>query len=250
MSEIYFSVDIETDGPIPGQNSMLSLGAVALDTAGNELSTFTINFTELNGAVSDKDTMEWWAKQPAIIVEAARSNPQPPLAAIHQFDHWVRMVAGEREAKPVFVGYPAGFDFLFVYWYLVKFTGGSPFSFSALDIKTFAMAAMGTGYRDVSKKTLEPFMPKDLRHTHVALDDAREQGQLFINLLKHARGVPKQEGSLRLKKVIGCARCNGNHENVFAQAFITPFQLGDETWTHWATCPRTNEPVLVSKSTP
>jgi len=35
--------------------------------------------------------------------------------------------------KPVFVGYPAGFDFLFVYWYLIRFTGESPFSFSALD---------------------------------------------------------------------------------------------------------------------
>jgi len=29
-------------------------------------------------------------------------------------------------AKPVFVGYPAGFDFLFVYWYLIRFAGESP----------------------------------------------------------------------------------------------------------------------------
>lgn len=187
MSEIYTSVDIETDGPIPGANSMLSLGAVALDADGNELSTFTINFVELAGASPDPDTMKWWASQPAAIVEAARSNPQPPLPAMRQFRAWVESVAGQRNAKPVFVGYPAGFDFLFVYWYLVKFTGGSPFSFSALDIKTFAMATMGCGYREVSKKTLKPFLPKDIRHTHVALDDAREQGQLFINLLRQAR---------------------------------------------------------------
>lgn len=188
MSEIFFSVDIETDGPIPGQNSMLSLGAVALSAGGDELSTFTVNFVELNGAAPDSSTMEWWAKQPAAIVEAARANPQPPLPAIQAFSDWVLMTCKEHgNAKPVFVGYPAGFDFLFVYWYLVKFTGGSPFSFSALDIKTFAMAVMGCGYREVNKKTLEPFMPKDLSHTHVALDDAREQGQLFINLLRHAR---------------------------------------------------------------
>lgn len=187
MSELYFSVDIETDGPIPGQNSMLSLGAVALDEVGNEVSTFTVNFAELKGAVRDEGTMKWWASQPAAVVEAARSNPQDPENAIKDFDHWVRMLAGEREAKPVFVGYPAGFDFTWTYWYLVKFAGGSPFSFSAVDIKTLGMAVLGCGYRDVSKKTLKPFKPKDLRHTHVALDDAREQGQLFINLLKHVR---------------------------------------------------------------
>lgn len=188
MSEIFFSVDIETDGPIPGQNSMLSLGAVALNALGTELDTFTINFVELAGATPDPETMKWWAKQPADVVEAARSNPQPPLPAMNRFREWVEATcAAHGDPRAVFVGYPAGFDFLFVYWYLIKFTGGSPFSFSALDIKTFAMAVMGCGYREVSKKTLGPFLPKNLRHTHIGLDDAREQGQLFINLLRRAR---------------------------------------------------------------
>jgi len=44
----------------------------------------------------------------------------------------------------VFVGYLAAFDFMFVHWYLVRFTGSSPFSHSALDIKTYAMALLGT----------------------------------------------------------------------------------------------------------
>ena len=45
--EIYFSIDVETDGPIPGPNSLLSLGAVALDNQGNELGTFYRNFKTL-----------------------------------------------------------------------------------------------------------------------------------------------------------------------------------------------------------
>ncbi len=189
MSEIYVSVDIETDGPIPGPNSMLSLGAVALDNVGTELSTFTINFVELQGASADPDTLKWWSTQPAAVVEAARSNPQPPLPAMRQFRAWVEALKDAHGKTPVFVGYPAGFDFLFVYWYLVKFTGGSPFSFSAIDIKTYAMAVMKRGYRSINKRELEPFIPKDLKHTHIALDDAREQGQLFINLMLHARGL-------------------------------------------------------------
>ena len=88
------------------------------------------------------------------------------------------------QGKPVFVAYPAGFDFLFVYWYLMRFVGESPFSHSALDMKTYAMALLKTGYRDSTKRR----MPRDWfdphPHTHVALDDAIEQGALFCNMLR------------------------------------------------------------------
>jgi hypothetical protein len=61
--------------------------------------------------------------------------------------------------------------------------GESPFSHSALDMKTYAMALLKTGYRDSTKRR----MPRDWfdphPHTHVALDDAIEQGALFCNML-------------------------------------------------------------------
>ena len=96
---------------------------------------------------------------------------------------WLEALPG----KPVFVGYPAGFDFLFVYWYLIRFAGRSPFSFSAVDIKTFAMAVLGTDYRATTKKTMPRRWFGPVRHRHVALDDALEQGDLFCNLLAEAR---------------------------------------------------------------
>ena len=89
----------------------------------------------------------------------------------------------------MFVAYPAGFDFLFVYWYLIRFVGESPFSFSALDMKTFAMALLKSEYRVVSKNNMPKRWFDPLPHTHVALDDAIEQGALFCNMLAeiHAR---------------------------------------------------------------
>jgi hypothetical protein len=96
---------------------------------------------------------------------------------------WLEALPG----KPVFVGYPAGFDFLFVYWYLIRFAGRSPFSFSAIDIKTFAMAVLGTDYRATTKKAMPRRWFGPVRHSHVALDDAIEQGDLFCNLLAEAR---------------------------------------------------------------
>lgn len=96
---------------------------------------------------------------------------------------WLKALPG----KPVFVGYPAAYDFLFVYWYLMRFAGGSPFSHSALDIKTFAMAMLGTDYRESSKKRMPKRWFTERPHTHVALDDALEQGALFCNMLRESR---------------------------------------------------------------
>ena len=59
--------------------------------------------------------------------EAARTDPEPPADALRRYVEWVKGLPG----RPVFVAYPAGFDFLFVYWYLIRFAGESPFSFSA-----------------------------------------------------------------------------------------------------------------------
>src|SRR5205085_2994361 len=99
---------------------------------------------------------------------------------------WIKSLGG----KPVFVAYPAGFDFLFVYWYLIRFTGASPFSHSALDIKTFAMAMLGTDYRDSTKRNMPKHWFDDVPHTHVALDDAVGQGRLFCNMLRERGGRP------------------------------------------------------------
>ena len=85
------------------------------------------------------------------------------------------------------MGYPAAYDFMFVYWYLIKFVGESPFSHSALDIKTFAMAVLGVDYRDSTKKRMPRRWFEPMPHTHVALDDAIEQGALFCNMLAESR---------------------------------------------------------------
>lgn len=85
--------------------------------------------------------------------------------------------------RPVFVGYPAAYDFLFVYWYLMRFVGESPFSHSALDIKTYAMAMLKKDYRASVKRAMPRRWFSNRPHTHVALDDAIGQGELFCNML-------------------------------------------------------------------
>ena len=176
--EIYVSTDIETDGPIPGPNSMLSFGSAAYSASKELLSTFTANLETLPGATPDPKTMHWWAQQPQAWA-ACRQNLVTPEDAMRRYVAWLGSLPG----KPVFVGYPAGFDFLFVYWYLIRFAGESPFSFSALDVKTYAMAVLKKDYRKSTKTSMPKHWFDQHPHTHVALDDAIEQGALFCNML-------------------------------------------------------------------
>jgi DNA polymerase III alpha subunit (gram-positive type) len=178
MAEIYVSTDIETDGPLPGPNSMLSLASAAYLENKTLTGTFTINLKPLPEASADPETMEWWNSQPSAW-QATQVDQKEPLEAMQMYSDWVTSLPG----TPVFVAYPAGFDFLFVYWYLIRFTGESPFSHSAIDIKTYAMAVLKSEYSQASKRSMPKHWFDPLQHKHVALDDAIEQGALFCNML-------------------------------------------------------------------
>lgn len=182
MAEIYVSTDIEADGPIPGPHSMLSFASAAYLADKTLVGTFEANLTLLPEAVGDPRTMAWWETQPEAWA-ACRKDPGDPQEVMPRYVRWLKGLPG----RPVFVGYPAAYDFLFVYWYLIRFAGESPFSHSALDIKTYAMAVLGKDYRDSVKRNMPRSWFDDLPHTHVALDDALGQGALFCNMLAHAR---------------------------------------------------------------
>lgn len=183
MPELYISTDIETDGPIPGPHSMLSFASAAYQSDKTLLATFTANLELLPGASGHPETMAWWRDNQAAF-KATRSNLESPEIAMRRYVDWLKSLPG----RPVFVAYPAGFDFLFVYWYLIRFAGESPFSFSALDMKTYAMALLKKDYRDCVKKNMPHRWFDPLPHTHIALDDAIEQGALFCNMLNDNRG--------------------------------------------------------------
>ena len=49
---------------------------------------------------------------------------------------------------------------------------------------TYSMALMRKPYRMCGKRSMPPEWLDPLPHTHVALDDAVEQGRLFCNMMK------------------------------------------------------------------
>src|SRR5688572_1794574 len=107
MPEVYVSTDIEADGPIPGPNSMLSFASAAFLPDKTMVGTFSANLETLPGAEADPKTMEWWRTQPEAW-QACRENARDPAEVMPEYVRWVKSLPG----RPVFVAYPAAYDFL------------------------------------------------------------------------------------------------------------------------------------------
>jgi hypothetical protein len=146
MTETYVSTDVETDGPIPGPHSMLSIGSAAFNAGGKLLVTFSANLVTLPGGSPHPKNLEFWQKNPQAW-EVCRRDPQPPEIVMPRYAAWLKSLPG----SPVFVGYPVAFDFMFVYWYLMRFAGECPLHHNGIDVRTYAMAMLKRGYRESGK---------------------------------------------------------------------------------------------------
>src|SRR5262245_2790666 len=131
--ECFISVDVETSGPIPGDYSMLSLGACVVGTGENGF------YSELK-PINDNAVPDALKVSGFNLAALARSG-ETPKDAMSKLRDWVKAVSGE--ATPVFVGFNAGFDWSFVNWYFIHFLGENPFGFAPLDVKAYYMGLTG-----------------------------------------------------------------------------------------------------------
>lgn len=180
-NEWYCSIDIEADGPIPGQNSMLSLGAVLFDS-NVIISEYCANLELHPGAVEcPKTRREFFDRNPGVY-EATRENLVHPRVAMEGLANFITPPFSRKVVH--FVGYPAVYDFMFVTWYSVYYLGYSIFGHSGIDMRSYAMGRLQIPYSLASKKHFPKHWKKGRgRHTHLAIDDAREQATLFMNML-------------------------------------------------------------------
>ena len=185
-SDIYVSADIEADGPIPGEYSMLSFGfsvaarydGTTFNRANPEEQTFYRELKPISDKFDPEATAAAQLDRAALTIRGA-----DPGAAMSEAHAWVKEVA--RGARPVFVAYPLGFDWMFLYYYFIRFAGASPFGFSScLDMKTMYVTKSGKLITKATKSQMPPSLRSSRRHTHNALDDAIEQADLFANLFE------------------------------------------------------------------
>jgi len=157
-------VDVEADGPIPGDYSMICFGAVIVE------SSLSKTFYGQLKPISDK-----WVPEALAISGFSREetlNFPEPITTIDLFSKWL---SEHSVGSPMFISDNNGFDWQFINWYFHHFTGKNPFGFSSTNL--------GSLYKGVVRNVYENFKHlRKTRHTHRPIDDAKGNAEAFLTL--------------------------------------------------------------------
>ncbi len=164
----FFSIDVEADGPIPGDYSMISFGAVMIDKEGKLDKTF---YTEL------KPISQKWIPEALSVSGFTRDQCitfRNPLDVMLEFKDWILKT---NIGQPRMIADNAGFDWMFMCWYLNHYTQSNPFGFSCTSLTSLYKGIAGDYY--ASFKHL-----RKTKHTHNALDDAKGNAEAILAIIK------------------------------------------------------------------
>lgn len=183
--DVYFSVDIETDGPTPGHYSMLSCGLVVAGTFDGDV------YTDLSGAgllhyaelvpVSPRFDPEALAVSGLDRTRLYDEGSEPAVACAAMAS-WIEDTAQGMDINStrVFVGYPVTFDWMFMRWYFEEFAIRWPFGHAGqLDIKTMYATRKRIPVSLATRSDMPPELLSEGSQDHHALADALSQAQLF-----------------------------------------------------------------------
>jgi hypothetical protein len=200
IRELYISTDGETDGPIPVDYSLVSFGAFAAcvkSDAGIEALSKTDKTNTFYAEL--KPISEQWDPEALAISGLSRehllANGEDPTEAMTRFVDWVKQMKVKHNATQViFTGYPLGFDWMFIYWYLIHFAKESPFGFSKhIDMKSYYSGKTNEYISRSVKARMPKYLMSKHPHTHNPVDDAIEQGELHTNMLRWDGKNPLKE---------------------------------------------------------
>ncbi|MGQ9501554.1 MAG: 3'-5' exonuclease [Anaerolineae bacterium] len=176
--ECYISVDVEASGPLPSLYSLLAIGAcLVFDPA----QRFYVELRPLSTAAVPEA-----ARMHNLSLERLATEGVPPAEAMARFADWLRSIVPESKT-PLFVGFNAAFDWMFVNDYFHRFLGYNPFGHAPLDVKSFYMGMRGGRWCDTSMRQLARRYLDGRRLVHHALEDALIQAELFRKLLAESR---------------------------------------------------------------
>lgn len=177
MTDAFFSVDVETSGPVPGIYSLLAIGACRVDDPSVEF------YAELRPetTVADAGAIAVHGLSPERLI----AEGEPPADAMLRFAEWVE-VSTPPGGRAVFVAFNAAFDWMFVAESLWRHAGRNPFGHAALDVKALAMGTFGIRWSDTSFDAVAARVGVAYRLPHHALEDARLQAEVFRRILTQA----------------------------------------------------------------
>jgi len=162
----YIMVDIETDGPIPVEYSMICFGAIVVN---EKLDKRFYGQTRpiSNGWIPEALKISGFSREETLLF------PEPKETMI-QFISWINE---NSKGKPTFISDNNGYDWQFINYYFHRFLGSNPFGYSSTNL--------GSLYKGLAKDTSKNF--KHLRrtsHTHDPLDDVIGNAEALLYMKK------------------------------------------------------------------
>ncbi len=158
----YIVVDVEADGPISGDYSMVCFGAIIVESSLSQ--TF---YGQL------KPISEKWIPEALAVSGFSREQTMAfddPKTVMQNFAAWIKE---HSKNQPIFISDNNGFDWQFINWYFHHFLEQNPFGFSSTNL--------GSLYKGLVKDTFKSF--KHLRktaHTHHPVDDAKGNAEALL----------------------------------------------------------------------
>ena len=172
----YVVVDVEAAGPTPSQYALLSIGACTL---GQPRQTFYVELQPDRQAATEEAMAVH-----GLSMERLAEEGTPPAEAMARFAAWLASIA-PHGAQPVFVGFNAPFDWMFVNDYFHRYLGRNPFGHAALDIKALYMGVAGVSWEETSMHDLSLRYLGGASLGHNALHDAIDQARILEGILDH-----------------------------------------------------------------
>ncbi len=162
----YVMVDVEADGPIPGDYSMVCFGAIIVEPS------LSKTFYGKLRPISDQ-----WAPEALQVSGFSREETlkfDDPKRVMESFDQWL---AENSQGRPMFISDNNGFDWQFMNWYFHHFLGRNPFGHSSTNL--------GSLYKGLVRDTFKNFKHlRKTKHTHHPVDDAKGNAEAFLEMMK------------------------------------------------------------------
>lgn len=159
-------VDIETDGPIPPDYSMISFGAVVVDNTLDK---------RFHGQL--RPISEQWIPERLKISGFSRDETlkfDEPKQVMTDFNDWLLLIG---EKRLMFISDNNGFDWQFINYYFHHFFGDNPFGYSSTNL--------GSLYKGLVKDTTQNFKHlRKITHTHNPLEDAIGNAEALLYMKK------------------------------------------------------------------
>ncbi|MCS3801592.1 3'-5' exoribonuclease domain-containing protein [Niastella sp. OAS944] len=157
-------VDIESDGPIPGDYSMVSFGAVIVDEQLDK--TFYGRLKPISHQyLPDALAVSGHSREDVLTFDE-------PQVVMTEFEAWITTNSKDR---PIFISDNNGFDWMFICWYFHHFIGRNPFGFSSQNL--------GSLYKGLQKDLFKNFKHlRKTKHSHHPVDDAKGNAEALLTM--------------------------------------------------------------------